>query len=252
MNSILRLDHRDGAYFLTLNRPESGNCLSAALVESVHDALDRVEGEGARALVIQGEGRNFCTGFDLGDISETTDSALLLRFIRIEQLLARIWSAEFATIAVARGRSFGAGADLFASCSTRIAIDGSTFCFPGSAFGLVLGTRRLAERVGTTNAQRYVTSGGLISAEEAAAVGLASHIASEIDADIIIASAVADGRRLDSETFVSIRRALGAAEGLDQDLAALVRSAARPGLQQRIIAYRSRTSKGHQGKVAAE
>lgn len=240
MSGLVRIEKRAGAHVLTLNRPNKGNSLSDELVQALHEAVDEFEVTGGRVLVIRGEGENFCTGFDLSDVAEMTDAALLLRFVRIEQLLARLWAADFATIAVAHGRVFGAGADILAACETRIAVDGARFSFPGAGFGLVLGTRRLAERVGGSNAQWLVSSGSLIDGQKAAALGLLTALApSEWDAEQHLAQAMEAGLRLDRATFAGMREALGRKAGLDADLALLVRSAARPGLRERIIDYRS-------------
>jgi enoyl-CoA hydratase/carnithine racemase len=227
---------------LVLSRPERGNSLSFGLVEAMHKALDDADSNGARLLVIEGEGRNFCTGFDLSDLDHTTDADLLTRFVRIELLLARLWSASCATLAIARGNTLGAGADLFAACARRIALPGGKFGFPGAGFGLVLGTRRLAERIGRDWAQELITSGATIDAEIAFRLGLATEIAEEADLEHIVSSASASAVRLDAPTFAAIRGALTADEsGLDADLAALVRSAARPGLRARIADYRERS-----------
>ena len=59
----------------------------------------------------------------------------------------------------ATGRAWGAGADLFASCDIRACAPDATFRFPGTAFGIVLGTRRLVELVGWDRARPLVTEG---------------------------------------------------------------------------------------------
>src|SRR4051812_30177998 len=94
---------------LSLKRSRRGNSLNAELVEALHQGLDAAEAGGARTVVLQGEGANFCTGFDLSEAAQASDGDLLLRFVRIEQLLARLWEASFTTIAVGQGRVTGAG-----------------------------------------------------------------------------------------------------------------------------------------------
>ena len=69
MSEQLLTRHEGDAFFLTLSRPEVGNCLSATLVEDLHHGLDRFEDSSAKVVVFQGEGRHFCTGFDLTDIA---------------------------------------------------------------------------------------------------------------------------------------------------------------------------------------
>ena len=50
-------------------------------------AIERAPAEDAGLIVIGGEGRHFCTGFDLTGIDRASDGDLLLRFVRIERLL---------------------------------------------------------------------------------------------------------------------------------------------------------------------
>lgn len=238
MSDQLEVAAWDGRHVLTLNRPDRGNALSPTLVEELHVALDRVEADRGRLVVLEGRGRNFCTGFDLTDAPELSDGDLLLRFVRIEQLLARLWSAPYATLAIGQGRVFGAGADLFAACAQRLAMAGASFCFPGAGFGLLLGTRRLQARVGATAADRLVAGGEVVTAETAVALGLATACVAKTDLAAALDAAQALAMRLDRKTYGGLRAiAAGPAEGLDADLAALVRSAAQPGLGGRIAAY---------------
>jgi enoyl-CoA hydratase len=229
-----------------LNRPERGNSLSSSLVEAFHDGLDELERVNGRLLVVQGEGRNFCSGFDLDDVAAMTDADLLLRFVRIEQLLARLWAAPYSTLAVGKGRVFGAGADLFAACSRRLALPDSTYSFPGAAFGLVLGTRRLCARVGAAAAEQLVASGAVVDAEVALRLGLATILLDPADLESALEREIAIATRLDPVTHEAVRKAVATeAERLDSDLATLVRSAARPGLARRIVEFRARALEAH-------
>lgn len=225
------LSARDGGVLtLTMARPALGNALSAELVEAL---LAQVQAACAdttlHTLLLRGEGRHFCTGLDLSTLETETDGSLLHRVVRIETLLATLWHAPLRTVAVAQGRAWGAGADLFAACEVRVALPGATFRFPGAQFGLVLGTRRLAERIGTDRARALVTEGGELDAAAAQAAGLANaHEAPPFDAP-----------RVDAGTAAALRAATRD-DRRDADLAALVRSAAEPGLKARLTAYRER------------
>lgn len=228
-------------HIFELSRPQSANSLSSEIVEDMHVALDDMEDGRCRALLFKGRGKHFCAGFDLSDLASVTEGELLRRFVRIELLLARIWSAPFLTIALGHGRVVGAGADLFAACSIRIAVEGATFSFPGAGFGLVLGTRRLAERVGQDMAHALVAEGVALDAGEAARCGLATVCMAPEDAMAEVERLVTGAERLDHLTSAEVRSQIrGSQVQLDSDLAALVRSASRPGLRDRIIAYRKR------------
>ncbi len=229
-----------GVTHVTLNRPERGNAFALDMVEAALAAVQAAYSDGTRLLVIAGAGKNFCTGLDLGDLDTVSDGDLLLRLVRIETLLDAVWRAPCVTMGIGRGRVMGAGADLFTACDRRVAIEGSSYTFPGAVFGVALGTRRLMERIGADLARDIVRSGRVLPHDEALRVGLAT-IAVRTDGvepEIIAAQQAAS--RLDIETNATIHR-LARRDDADADLAGLVRSAARPGLKARIIAYRART-----------
>ena len=148
----LRVERRGALHLLTLARPDKMNALSAGLVEALIAAVDRAQAEQARAIVFQGEGRNFSAGFDFGDWESQSEGDLLLRFVRIEMLLQRVAATPCLTVALAHGRNFGAGVDLFGACKWRLAAPEASFRMPGLKFGLVLGTRRFAALVGAERA----------------------------------------------------------------------------------------------------
>ncbi len=236
MSEVLGADERAGVLTLTLERPALGNALDETLVEALLAAvLDAGADEGLHTLVLRGAGRHFCTGFDLSDLALQSDGDLLRRFVRVELLLAALWHAPLRTVALAQGRTFGAGADLFACCDVRISHADASFSFPGARFGLVLGTRRLAERLGETRALTCVTSGEVLSAPAAQAAGLASEVVNGA-VDTWQAEALPP-LVADRDTAAALKAATRH-DHRDADLAALVRSAARPGLKARIIAYR--------------
>lgn len=225
-----------------LTRAERGNALSEELVEDLFAAVASACADSSvHTLVLSGAGANLCTGFDLEGLDLATDGELLARFVRIETLLAMLWHAPVRTVALASGRTWGAGADLFAVCDLRIAHADTTFRFPGAGFGLVLGTRRLAERVGVDQARRWVIEGAQIDASQALAAGLATEVVNaEPGGDPIATQGALFGApAVDRQTAAALRAATRA-DHRDQDLAALVRSAAQPGLQRRIAAYRDR------------
>lgn len=221
---------------LWLNRADRGNALGPALVEVLDTAIDEALANGARLLILRGKGRNFCTGFDLTDLETCTDGDLALRVLRIEILLQKIQALPVTTMAIAQGRVFGAGADLFAACDHRIAMEGASFAFPGAAFGLILGTGRLAGLVGGGAARRLLLAGHPIDAEAALALSLATAMGEDT------AAALAAATRLDPATVAALHARTRQADDAG-DLAALARSVARPGLKQRIQDYRARMMK---------
>lgn len=243
----------DGIARIELCRPERGNALSPAVVESLIDAVVRAgEDDRVHTLALHAAGRHFCTGFDLDELDSLSDGDLLHRFVRIEYLLDLLWQAPVRTLALVQGRAWGAGADLMVACHQRLIAPDTTIRFPGAGFGIVLGTRRLAERVGRDTALRWISSGHTLDQSGALASGLATGSGSIPDDASDRAGAVArlisecmgPAPVVDRTTQRALRQAshaqgeAAAKAAADADLAALVRSAARPGLKARLLAYR--------------
>src|SRR3546814_9415819 len=61
----IKLDVADHVATITLNRPERLNSMPPAMADDIRTALDWMGVLGARALLITGEGRGFCSGADL-------------------------------------------------------------------------------------------------------------------------------------------------------------------------------------------
>jgi enoyl-CoA hydratase/carnithine racemase len=222
---------------LRLVRPDKANALDAPLVDALLEAVRRAESDGTRLLVIEGEGKNFSAGFDFTGYESASPGDLLLRFVRIEQLLQAVYHAPFATLALAHGRNFGAGADLFLACGIRVAAPDATFRMPGLRFGVQLGTRRLAARIGADAARGFLAESRTLDADEAVETGFAHRVAAVDDWASIVTMeagraaqlAPAAAARLHAATLTDTRAA---------DMADLVASVAEPGLADRIKAYR--------------
>src|SRR5262249_6993500 len=173
-------------------------------------------------------------GLDLTGLEHEMDASLLARIIRIEMMLDMIWRAPLRTVAIGQGRITGAGADLFATCDHRFLAQDATLQFPGAGFGLVLGTRRLGCRIGTDQTLRIVSEGIVLDSNSAIVVKLATAILPPLDEPWRDLPSPTVSRA----TFAMLRNALDDGRS-DSDMAALVRSAARPGLKARILEYRA-------------
>ena len=242
---------------LTLNRTTKVNALDAVMVAELDHAISAITALNAhdatiepanaamtvtapRLVVLRGAGRNFSAGFDFTEFESSSPGDLLLRFVAIEQLLQTLYRAPWATLALAQGKNFGAGADLFMTAQQRVCTPDATFRMPGLQFGLQLGTRRLAQRIGEANARRVLTTSMTVDADEALAIGMVSVIAAAAEWPTIIAAELNRARALSTTARARLNRAL-TTDTDAVDLADLVNSAAQPGLKDRIKAYRERT-----------
>jgi enoyl-CoA hydratase len=151
--------------------------------------------------------------------------------------LQRVAQAPFPIAAFAQGPAIGAGADLFCACALRWGVRSARFRFPGWGFELALGTRRLARIVGETRARSILFESRWIDADEAMTANLLHAIVEPGRETHMLIDAARRGQHLSAAARASIL-ALTRQDTDDADLAALVRSAAQPGLRERMLAYR--------------
>ncbi|ETH52415.1 enoyl-CoA hydratase/isomerase family protein [Bordetella pertussis H973] len=232
----LTITRQPAAWTFTLSRPEKRNALSAELVEALIDGVDAAHREQVPLLVFAGAGRNFSAGFDFTDYETQSEGDLLLRMVRIEMLLQRVAGSPSLTLALAHGRNFGAGVDLFAACKWRYCTPEAGFRMPGLKFGLVLGTRRFRDIVGADQALSILGSARAFDADEARRIGFVRDCAAQAQWPALIDAAAEAATALDPATRATLHRVLRDDHD-DADLAALARSAAQPGFKARIRDY---------------
>jgi enoyl-CoA hydratase len=225
---------------LELDRPGRANALDVATVERLHAELDRAEREDARVLVLQAGGRAFCGGLDLSGLEQETDATLLHRLVRIQLLLERLQSSSAVTVAVVQGAAVGAGADLVLAADVRLATPDASLRFPGSGFGAVLGTGRLAAETSPSFALEAAATGRTIDAAEAAARGVWRLAGSVAEAETEVDRLTRAAALPPAGTVAGLRRAASPTGPADA-MGHLVRSlATTPGLRDRIRDHRDR------------
>jgi enoyl-CoA hydratase/carnithine racemase len=223
---------------LTLNRPDKANALDAALVEALHEALNQAAAYAPRLIVLRGEGRNFCAGFDFSGFEEMSAAEISWRFVRIEQLLQWLYHAPCATLAVGQGGCFGAGADLLLACDERIAAPDTRLRMPGWKFGLALGTRRLAARIGAGEARSLLGAAGVVDAAQAHKLGMVTQVLESAALPDALARAQAQAGSLTAEAQQRLN-GLTLADTRAADMAALIESLTAGDLKARIRAFRA-------------
>jgi enoyl-CoA hydratase/carnithine racemase len=181
-----------GVAAITLDRPERLNALTFEVYTELAEtfrSLDKVEE--ARAVVITGKGRGFCSGGDVeGIIKElfSRDIRALLDFTRITgALIQSIRELRRPVIAAVNGVAVGAGAVIATACDLRIFAESAKigFLFPRVGLsGADMGASFLLPRiVGHGRAAELLFFGDILPAKEAFAMGLANRLVP--DAEVV-------------------------------------------------------------------
>ncbi|QCO56889.1 2-(1,2-epoxy-1,2-dihydrophenyl)acetyl-CoA isomerase (plasmid) [Pseudorhodobacter turbinis] len=165
----------DGLGIITLNRPEVMNALSSQMRAELLHAV-KAAGKSARALVLTGEGRAFCSGQDLGDAARIDDIDLE-RTLRdeYEPLLRAIYDCPVPTISAVNGAAAGAGANLALAADVVIAAQSASFIQAFTRIGLIPdagGTYWLPRQIGAARAMGAALFADKISADQAASWGM--------------------------------------------------------------------------------
>ena len=164
-----------GVAELVLNRPAKMNAMNSAMVRELSESLDKVESEGARALLVRGEGRAFSSGRDLADADPLhEDGEAILRDV-FNPLIERLAGLAVPTIAAVQGACLGTGLGLALACDIIYAADDARIGSPFARIGAVLDSGAHAAfvaRVGAHRALELIYTGRLLSGREAAEWGL--------------------------------------------------------------------------------
>lgn len=231
---------RAGAWRLVLDDPSNANALSPALTARLDEAIREAIAADARAIVLDSSSERFCGGFALRDVDRVGDAELRSRFEALETLLESVRRAPAITLAVVRGAAFGAGADLVAACDYRIGTVRARFAFPGSRFGVVLGTRHLAGLVGRQAALEILVEGRTVDADEALRCGLLSEICGDDALTARVEAILQRSEAIDSDTLRAMLALLRELPS-QRDRDALVASVSRDGLAARVRDHARRT-----------
>lgn len=226
---------------VTLHRVEKANALDAGLVRAIAAVIGRIEAAAARngraaTMVLRSAHAAFSAGFDLAEVETQSEGDILLRFVELERLFQGLRRGPTPSIAVVEGAAFGAGADLAIACTWRVGTPKARFRFPGFRFGVALGTRHLANVVGTQTARSILLENRLLDAEEALALGLLSHLVDPEAISDTVSALAATTNELPAGAPGRII-ALTAPATEDADLADLVRSLTDGGLHAKIAGY---------------
>lgn len=182
----LNLDRHQDILTIALNRPDKKNAMSFAMMhELIAVASALKQDRDIRAVIIHGAGDAFCTGIDLGDLSNPKNTAmavweLLKPAQSLFQKVCLIWrDVPVPVIAAVHGYCIGAGLQLALACDVRIAEPNCEMAIMEAKWGLVpdMGLTQSALHVVKADILKELAmSARLINAKAAYDLGLVSHL----------------------------------------------------------------------------
>ena len=176
--SSIELKIENKIAYIKLNRPEVFNSFNREMALRLQDTLDDCEANNdVRAIVLTGNGKAFCAGQDL---KEVTSPELNPGFKKILEehynpIILRIRNIEKPIIGAVNGVAAGAGANIALACDVVIANENASFIQAFSLIGLIpdsAGTFFLPRLIGFQKASALAMLGDKVSAKEAERLGM--------------------------------------------------------------------------------
>lgn len=167
----------DGIGRLTLTRPQKLNATDDDSVDDLDRAATLAARDAkARAIIVGGEGRAFCTGIDLSALAG--DRLRADWFRRWDVALAKIEAIPVATVAAIQGPCLGGGLQITLCCDLRVATADATFGLSAVRHGIIpgLATYRLPRLIGMGAAREMMLLGETWGAARAHTAGLVNRV----------------------------------------------------------------------------
>lgn len=165
----------DGIRVLTLRRPPA-NALGLPLIDGLNAALDDLEADPVKVVVIASEVPGFfAAGADIKHMSAVDNTAFAAYGTALRETLSRLAAADLISIAAVDGLALGGGLELALACTLRLGGPGARFGLPEVKLGLIPGaggTQRLPRLVGRGRALDIMLTARQVPAAEALAIGL--------------------------------------------------------------------------------
>lgn len=170
MSELVDLSVHGRTAVITLQRPDKRNALTIELCDLLRDAVRTAVADGARALVLTGQGSAFCAGADLDGVysAEFRDA--------LYGMLHTVADAPVPVVAAVNGPAIGAGTQLAIAADVRVAAPAAVFAIPTAGNALAVDPwtiHRFALLAGNGVARAVLLGLDRVDADRAFTLGLA-------------------------------------------------------------------------------
>jgi enoyl-CoA hydratase len=194
MGVAVRYEQRGPAAEITLNRPEKLNAISSAMLDELVSALHEAAADrDVRVVVLRGEGRAFCSGYDLADESQETSRTgdeWHRELSRDIEATMQLWRLQKPTIAAVQGWCLGGGCELAMACDIVVASQDARFGEPEIRFGSGPVTLLMPHVLGLKRAALLLLTGDAVDAIQAERLGLVSQVVPVDELDAAVAQLI--------------------------------------------------------------
>lgn len=177
-SKVLSQIDRDGNATVALNRPDVHNALDPEMGVQLITTLKALEANPkVRAVVLMGQGDNFCAGADIGHMRKSAKFSKKQNYeaaLAQAQVYNTVYALKKPTVARVHGAVRGGGVGLVAACDIAIGSRDSTFRLSEVRLGIapVMISPYVVAAIGERQARRYFLTGETFDAAEAFRIGM--------------------------------------------------------------------------------
>lgn len=175
--SAIEFEIQNSVGVIKLNRPKVFNSFNKEMALALQECLDECEGnDEVRAIYLIGEGKAFCAGQDLQEVTDPNGPELTtIVKDHYNPIIERIRNIEKPVVGAVNGVAAGAGANIALACDICVAASSASFIQAFSKIGLIPdsgGTFTLPRLIGFQRAAALMMLGDKVGAKEAEQMGM--------------------------------------------------------------------------------
>ncbi len=185
MHPVVLYEKKGRIAYITLNRPERYNAISAETPSAIEAAVQQANADDeVHVIILQGAGKAFCSGYDLKEYAErprpqigsqnmpwdpTIDYKMMKR--NTEQFMS-LWHSYKPTICKVHGYAVAGGSDIALCCDIVIMAEDAQIGYPPARLWGCPTTMMWVYRLGAEKAKRMLLTGDLVNGKDAEKMGL--------------------------------------------------------------------------------
>jgi 2-(1,2-epoxy-1,2-dihydrophenyl)acetyl-CoA isomerase len=222
-DDIVLVDRQADVLRVTLNRPAVYNAINPDLRDRLGGIFDAAEGDGARAILLSGAGRGFCSGADLKNSAPAAPGLETTRVMRLstQKLIRSFLDCPVPIVSAVHGVAAGIGLVLAFGADVCVAASDASFvpAFVQRALVPDGGIAFLLPRIiGMARTKDFLMRGRALTGDQAAAIGLISEAVAPENLQQAAAAAASDLAAMPTATLALLKQML--AQSFDLDLSA--------------------------------
>lgn len=178
---MIRLEFDGPVATLTLARPDRRNALTPEMLVAMREAIAGLP-DTARALVLAGEGKVFCSGFDLELCHSSPDGTVMRSLLTgLAGVIQALRAGPVPVVAAVTGGAIAGGCAFLGGADVVVSHRGAKFGYPVTRIGVspAVSGPFLAGLVGSGHARERMLDSGLVDGVEAGRIGLVHELVAE-------------------------------------------------------------------------